>query len=125
LGAKNVAEAARIHEKIHRFFTPKLQIFREIRVVLAANSTLKSYLLRYMEELICEMGGQLGAGNLGKVLQSVTFPVKNGYMTWAKMGIEVKGILLGPINAGGVIYSVYFSQHGLSRDGWQEAELSR
>jgi hypothetical protein len=66
-----------------------------------------------------------GAGNLGKVLQSVTFPVKNGYVTWAKMGIEVKGILLGPINAGWMIYSVYFSQHGLSREGWQEAELSR
>jgi len=73
LGTRDVVAGARNHEIIHRFFTPMLQIFREVRVVLAENSKLQSYLLRYMEEMICESGGQPLSRNLHKILEGITF----------------------------------------------------
>ena len=43
------------------------------------------------------------------MLEGISFPVKNGYVTVARMGTEVKGILLGPINVGVSTYRAFFS----------------
>jgi hypothetical protein len=38
------------------------------------------------------------------------FPVgEEGYVTLAEMRVEVNGILLGPVNAGGMIWFVYYN----------------
>jgi hypothetical protein len=108
-------ELVRLHEEFHRFLTPKLQTFtmlRQTRAILKTNSYLKSYLLRYIEEAIAESSAhvRLNGFSWQNLLEGYKFPVgEEGYVTVAKMGVEVKGILLGPINVSGMVFNVYFA----------------
>lgn len=107
--AQEVRKAA-YHEAMHRFLTPKLQIFREFRVYLKQSGYSKSYILRYLEEALCETWGQLRGSGFGKdeILAGLRFPLGTKYeITVTLLGEEVKGILLGPITVGGMIYNVY------------------
>ncbi len=47
------------------------------------------------------------------------FPVKNGYVTVAKMGSEIHGICLGTVLAGGTMYRVFFNLTAPQRDPGQ------
>lgn len=98
-----------LHEKVHRFLTPKLYPLRNLRIVMTINGYAKSFLLRYLEEALAETVAQVGTYGLKNVLIGIKFPVKEGYVTLASMGTEAGGIFLGPINAGGMSYRVYFS----------------
>ena len=106
-------ETAKFHEEVHRLLTPKLQAFkwlRQARTVLKINGYLKSYLLRYIEEALAQTVAQVRGNGWKTFFEGIKFPVGNeGYVTVAKMGVEAKGILLGPINVGGMICRVYFS----------------
>jgi hypothetical protein len=107
--AQEVRKAA-YHEAMHRFLTPKLQIFREFRVYLKQSGYSKSYVLRYLEEALCEIWGQLRGSGFGKdeILAGLKFPLGTKYeITIALLGEEAKGILLGPITVGGMVYTVY------------------
>jgi hypothetical protein len=108
-GSVQDQKLALLHERVHRALTPRLYFLRNIRVRVAANAYEKSYLLKYLEEAIAETVAQVGVNGVRSGLRGVTFPVKNGYVTLAEMGREVQGILLGPINVGGIAYSAYYA----------------
>ncbi len=98
-----------LHEKIHTLLTPKFYFLRQVRIKIAMEGYNRSYLLRYLEEAIAESNMILRTKGIGGMLEGISFPVKNGYVMIAKMGTEVKGILLGPINVGMVTYRAFFS----------------
>lgn len=101
-----------MHERVHQFLTPKLYPLREVRVRIAIGGYKQSYLLRYLEEALAQAYANIKVpGVAGGVFSAITFPVKEGYVTVARMGTEVLGHLMGSVNVGGVAYSV-FSTNG-------------
>lgn len=108
-------ELTKFHEEFHRLLAPKFQLFpriRQIRAILKTNSYLKSYILRYVEEALAETTAQIRAKGFKwqEIWEGIKFPIGDeAYVTIAKMNVEAKGILLGPVNVGGMIYRVYLS----------------
>jgi len=101
-----------LHETVHRFFSPRLQILRKFRVQLKAGPYSRSYILRYLEEGFAEMYAAYrfdGNGTLASALSGLKFPVKNGYVTVTKMANEARGVFQGAFVVGGVTYRVFFS----------------
>ncbi len=120
--ARKAAELVRVtvnHEKVHQFLTPNLQIFREIRVYLKQSGYQKSYILRYLEEALAETYAQCRVYGLGKefILKGLKFPLGGHYeITVARLGAELRGIVLGPIIAGGMTYMVVYGLPDKSAD---------
>ena len=110
-----------IHERVHSFLTPKLQVLREVRIVLATNSYSKSFILRYLEEALAETIARVTVIGWQETFTGIAFPVKNGYVTVLEIGVEATGTLLGPINAGGMMYRAYFTYTKPSENEWREA----
>lgn len=112
--ASKAAEQLRLaanHEKVHQFLTPKLQIFREMRVYMKQSGYQKSYILRYLEEALAETYSQCRMYGLGKeyILNGLKFPFGSHYeISIAVLGTELRGIVLGPITAGGMTYLVAY-----------------
>ncbi len=108
-------ELAKFHEEFHRLLAPKFQLFpqlRQARAVLRMNSYLKSYLLRYIEEALAETIARMRSRGfkVGEIWEGIKFPVGNdGYVTIAKMRVEAKGILLGPLNVGGMMCNAFYA----------------
>ena len=99
------------HEKVHQLLTPKLQIFREIRIYAAQSGYRRSYILRYLEEAIAETVAQLRTGGVSaeSVLNGLKFPIgKNYNISLATLGTEARGIIFGPITVGGIVYNVCY-----------------
>jgi hypothetical protein len=99
------------HEKVHQFLAPKLQIFREIRIYAAQSGYRRSYILRYLEEAMAETIALLRSRGLsrGTLLQGLRFPIGPRYnISWALIGTEAKGILLGPVTVEGMVYNVFY-----------------
>lgn len=109
---------ALLHEQLHQMLTPKLRFLRDVRVTMAMEGYNRSYLLRYLEEALAETYALVRSRGAGFALEGIKFPVKNGYVTIAKMGQEATGVMLGPLNIGGTANNVvYFYQghsHGVS-----------
>lgn len=99
------------HEKIHSILSPKFFMFRKIRAELAMNAYSKSYILRTIEEALAETYALLRVEGINKnsFIQGLHFPLNHGYATVAQNVKEARGILLGPINVGGMIYQVFYS----------------
>lgn len=108
-GTAELQRLVRVHERVHQLLTPKLQFLREVRVVISQNGYFKSYILRYLEEALAETVAQVGVRGLRNAVEGITFPVKNGYVTLAGMRTEAAGVLLGPVNVGGMVYRAFFS----------------
>lgn len=98
---------------MHSILTPKFYV-RELRVTISQNGYANSHLLRYIEEAMCETYALLRTQGFSKrvLVEGVRFPIDGRYTTVAKLGQEVAGVLLGPINVGGMIYNVF---HGTDR----------
>lgn len=102
------------HEKVHQFFAPKMYLLRELRIYAAQSGYRQSYILRYLEEAFAEAIALLRVHGMTKenFLTGLRFPLQNNYeITFIALGGEAKGILLGPITVGGMLYNVY---HGLA-----------
>jgi hypothetical protein len=100
------------HERVHQFLTPRLQVFKFLRqtsAILKKNSYFQSYILRYMEEALAETFAQVAVNGWRTFFIGIKFPVAEGYVSLAKIGVEAKGILLGPINVGGMTFNVYYN----------------
>jgi hypothetical protein len=95
-----------LHERVHQFLTPKFYFMREVRINAALGGYNRSYLLRYLEEALAETYALVRTKGLGSTFEGISFPVKAGYVTVAKMGHELTGILLGSINVSGNTYRV-------------------
>ena len=97
------------HELVHSVLSPKLYFLRNIRAATAHNAYAKSHLLRFIEEAMCEIFTLLRTRGFSKqaVFDGITFPIAGQYTAISALGTEATGILLGRINAGGMIYKVY------------------
>ena len=94
------------------FLRPKLYFLREIRVQFNGNAYVNSQLMRYLEEALAETVAQVGVNGFRAAVDGIKFPVKNGKVyaiSLAGMRTEAVGILLRPVNVGGMIFNVYFS----------------
>jgi hypothetical protein len=101
------------HEAVHMRFTPKFYPLRRIRVHLGIHSYNRSYLLRYIEEMLAQTRSELLTEGLKleSVFNGLKFPVANGYVTVAKMVSEATGVFLGPVNVTGMSLLAYFSSN--------------
>lgn len=110
LTASEAVKVAR-HEAVHRWFAPKFYPLRRVRIHLDANSYNRSYVMRYIEEMLAQLRAELLTEGikLESVVSGFKFPVANGYVTVAKMVSEVAGVFLGPINVTGMSLFAYFS----------------
>jgi len=124
-GTPELQRIVRLHERVHQLLTPKLQFLRKVRVVLSQNGYFKSYILRYLEEALAETVAQVGVNGFRHGIEGITFPVKNGYVTLVGMRAEAAGMLLGPVNAGGMIYRAYFSTFPPSERKLEAVESAR
>lgn len=108
--AKQVRKAV-IHERFHQFLAAKFYFLREPRMYLHMGAYKRSFLLRYLEEAVAETRANLLVEGVGKgqVLAGLKFPLGNRYMlSVVQLGAEARGILLGPITVGGMVYQVYY-----------------
>ena len=67
----------------------------------------------FIEEAMAETYAQLRVSgiNLNSLLKGITFPLNGGYtITVTKAGSEAAGILLGPVNVGGMVWNVWMIQ---------------
>ena len=99
------------HELVHSVLSPKLYLFRDFRATLSQNGYAASHLLRFLEELLCETYSLLRVNGFKSrnLIDGIAFPIRGQYTTISAMGSEASGLLLGPINVGGMIYQVYVS----------------
>ncbi len=83
--------------------------FREFRVQLALQGYGRSVFLRYLEEALAETYAQLRSRGLGMdaIIERLMFPSSGYDITIAKARKEIQGVLLGPVNAGGMIWNVW------------------
>jgi hypothetical protein len=98
-----------LHEKVHAFLTPKFYPLRNFRITINWNGYAKSYLLTYLEEALAETIAQVGTHGVRNAVVGVKFPIREGYVTLAQMGVEAAGIMLGPVNINGMVWLVYYN----------------
>lgn len=99
------------HEKVHQVLAPKVYVLRELRIYLQMSAYRRSYILRYVEEAMAETYAQFRVFGLDKehLLSGVKFPLGSHYkITASALANEARGLLLGPINVGGMVYTVYY-----------------
>ena len=112
LGSSEDRQLGIAHETVHQFLTPKLNLLRGLRGFVRAQGYNRSYILRYLEEALAETYAQLRVRGVSRanIIKGAHFPVKYGYVSFAQMGQEARGLLLGPINVGGSVYNVWYSK---------------
>jgi hypothetical protein len=79
-GPASEARKALIHEKVHQFFVPKLQILRNFRIENRNGSYYGSSLYRYINEALAETIAQVGVDGFSGLYQGIAFPVKYNYV---------------------------------------------
>lgn len=97
-----------LHELVHRFFSPRVGPFRQIRAQASMSAYMRSSLLRYLEETLAEGYAQLRVHGLVKALQAYRFPLNGGYVTVSQLAAE--GQAIGTITLGGTLMFVTISQ---------------
>lgn len=65
-GSLQKQQLARAHELVHQALTPKLNLLRELHGFARAQGYNRSYVLRYLEEALCETVAQLRVKGLSK-----------------------------------------------------------
>ena len=106
------ARLTELHERVHAILTPKLYPLRRFRVQVRANAYSNSVLVRYLEEALAETFAQVCVNGARGIVQGLTFPVREGYVHVSgpiSMTAEARGMLLGPVNVGGMLHNAYHS----------------
>jgi hypothetical protein len=107
------AEAVKVarHEAVHMRFAPKFYPLRRIRIHLDVHSYNRSYVMRYIEEMLAQIRAELLTDGIHfkTIFEGLKFPVANGYVTVSKMVSEVAGVFLGPVNVTEMTLFAYFS----------------
>jgi len=106
-----------LHELVHRFFSPRISLFRKIRAELKMSAYQKSALLRYVEEVLAEGYAQLRMNGLLSAVGSVRFPLDNGYMTVSQLLGE--GTAIGTIALESEVFWVTISIGSMPENGGQ------
>lgn len=95
------------HELIHRYFSPRIGPFRQLRAEINMSAYSRSALLRYLEEALAEGYAQLRVHGLANALGAVKFPLQGGYVTVSQIATE--GLAIGTIILGGTLFHVSIS----------------
>jgi hypothetical protein len=95
------------HELVHRYFSPRVGPFRQLRAELNMSAYSRSALLRYTEEALAEGFGQLRVHGLARAFGAYRFPLQNGYVTVSELVAE--GRAIGTIMIGGTMFYVSVS----------------
>ena len=94
------------HEWVHSVLTPRFGPLRNLRASLAWSARKKSFLLAYVEEHLAESFAQLKVNGMAGAIESLNFPVKNGYMTVSQLRAE--GLVVGTVVVQGIAWHVGF-----------------
>jgi hypothetical protein len=86
LGSATDKALVLLHEKVHQFFAPKLDILRTYRAGNLTKSYVGSSLYRYIEEALAETMAQVGVQGFRHFFEGVRFPLRNRYMYFVKGG---------------------------------------
>ena len=114
--AKSASEARRdvrgavYHERFHQRLTQALSLLGRPAVYLRMGAYKRSYVLRYIEEAAAEAVRlhKIGGARPGE-LTALEFPLNGAYgITIAAIGIEIRGILLGPVIVSSAAFNAYF-----------------
>lgn len=99
--------ATLLHELVHRFFSPRIGPFRQLRAEINMSAYLRSATLRYLEEALAEGYAQLRIYGLANALGAIKFPLQAGYVSVSQLAGE--GRAIGTITLGGTIFHVSIS----------------
>jgi hypothetical protein len=100
-----------LHELVHRYFSPRVGPFRQLRAEINMSAYSRSALLRYLEEALAEGYAQLRVYGLASALEAIRFPLKAGYVTVSELASE--GRTIGTITLGGTLFHVSISSGAL------------
>jgi hypothetical protein len=81
-------------------------------VQISIQGYARSVILRYLEEAMAETYALLRTQgfNINSLIEGIRFPVAQDYeISLALAGKEVRGVLLGPINVGGMVWNVWLA----------------
>jgi hypothetical protein len=110
-GSEDEQALVLLHEKVHSFLSPKLQVLREWRADVGQAGYDNSQLLRYLEEALAETYAQLRVNGLKGLPVGFKFPFKSGAYNLTVTGVIVEaGVYLGTIAAGGLTFYVYLER---------------
>ena len=102
------------HELVHRYFSPRVGPFRQLRAEVNMSAYSHSALLRYLEEALAEGYAQLRMHGLANALGAIRFPLHAGYVTVAQLVSE--GRAIGTITLGGALFHVSISSGMIPHD---------
>jgi uncharacterized membrane protein len=127
-----------LHEKVHQFFSVRLNQLKTVRVENRAGSYFKSSLYRYFEEASAEAIGQLGGAGFLTMFKGIRFPIKSGYVYFLRAGgyspamagaglLPEAAALIGAGSAPGFAFELWFVENGKSQtpDGATAPQGSR
>jgi hypothetical protein len=100
-----------LHEKVHQFFTPRIEPLRRFRVNLRMEGYEKVQLLRYLEEALAEGYAQLRVRGIKGLPEAMNFPLDHDYGLSLEVvrgqAIKLGLAYLGTIVVGGIAMYVY------------------
>jgi hypothetical protein len=105
-GSATEQQLVRVHELVHQFLSPRLNILRTFRAGLRMSAYKRTAMLQYLEEALAETVAQLSAYGIVGLLDGLSFPVANGYVTLQTLACE--GAEIGTILVGTQRFSVQF-----------------
>ena len=103
-----------LHELVHRYLSPRIGPFAQIRAELRMSAYARSSLLRYLEEAMAEGYAQLRVNGLAQAVQALRFPLQGGYVTVSQLAGE--GVAIGTIVLGGSLLHVTVSLGPMPKD---------
>lgn len=114
LGSRADRRLAALHESVHRFLTPRLNILRAFRVRNRAASYERSAFSKYLEEMVAETVAQVSVNGFRSVFRGITFPVENRYVSLLRIDgkarpflPEVGGLVAGGFSIGGMVFEIW------------------
>lgn len=92
------------HELVHRWFSPRMGPFRQLRAQVAISGYNRSSILMYLEEALAEGYAQLRMNGVASAFGAYKFPLQGGYVTVSQLAAE--GTAIGRIILGGAAFNV-------------------
>ncbi len=91
-------EMVLLHETVHRFFSPRLALFRTFRARMVLSGYGRSFLLKALEEMLAQVYAQLRVHGLKAGIKAIAFPFLEGYVTVEQAvgeGIAIGSVMFG------------------------------
>lgn len=117
-GSRTDRRLAALHESVHRFLTPRLNILRSFRIRNRATSYERSAFSKYLEEMVAETFAQVSVNGFSAVFRGISFPIQGRYVTLMRIDRgprpflpEVGGLVAGGFSIGGMVFEIWDTPH--------------